>query len=200
MLLQFRSWLPEGFAQRFQDEHYDSQLGRDVKGRWVTYGTLGFKGSMTTLTRQILNRDITGDLKPVDVENMRKNLAEIATYIGMMGLMAMLKWSMEDDDDEEKTLLGDYIPMMLLNTLYRSYQDIQFYIMPSTFYSILRDPLPVTKTFLDIERAFDGTIRYITDDSYRGQGPLLKWTKTVPLASQGYKTWFIATEDIGARN
>lgn len=42
-ILQYRRWLLEGFAQRFEKERHSSVLGRTVKGRFVTYRDLGFK-------------------------------------------------------------------------------------------------------------------------------------------------------------
>ena len=53
-LMQFRSWVPEGWAARFETEKSDIHMGRRRKGRYRTYSTLGVAKSLTTLAKQIM--------------------------------------------------------------------------------------------------------------------------------------------------
>jgi hypothetical protein len=201
LLIMFRSWVPMGFASRFLSEQYDERLGRRVKGRWQTYGDLGFTKSIKTLMKQAMymkeEKAFEGIANPLDIENMRKNISEIALIIAINALMVMLRWSIEDDDDEKE--VDDYMAQSLVNQLYRAEQDFFFYIDPGTAWQVLKDPIPATKTFMDVQRAIEGGYKYSTNDDYRGQPPLVKIAKVFPFTNQWPKIEFLSTEDIQER-
>ncbi len=201
MLMMFRSWVPMGFASRFMDERYDDQLGRKIKGRWVTYYDLGVRKSFSSLFKRLILNDTAfaremnavGMAAP-DIENIKRNFSEILIMLAMNAMMYGLKRSIEDDDEEKG--LYDYTTQMMVNQIYRAEQDIWFYINPTTFYQILKDPLPVSKTVTDILNASTGTYKYYTKDDYRGQPPYVKWSKVFPFFNQLPKTHWLATTDI----
>jgi hypothetical protein len=204
MLTMFRSWIPMGFASRFLEDRYDDQLGRNIKGRYVTYHDLGMR-SFGILLRRLLVLNPAFDtemaakgLSATDIENMKKNFSEIIMVAAVNALMALLKASIEDDDEEKGVY--DYTMMALVNQIYRAEQDIYFYINPSTFYEIIKDPIPVTKTVQDLERAVRGTYRYYTEDDYRGQPPYVKWAKVFPFINQIPKFAYMATTDLKEMN
>lgn len=171
LVAQFRaSWMAEGAASRFEDERYDEQLGRDVKGRYRTYGDLGLFGSLLTLGRQALSTLVSIDpftgkrkdgsvMSDVDIENMRKNLAEVAFFLGMAAAVLMLKYMGDDEDDPKKKKAM----MMLINTLIRNRQDIAFYGSPEVFSSVTKNIIPAQKVWIDFERAMAGTGRYFVN-------------------------------------
>ena len=195
MLFQFRSWIPMGVVSRFYAERYDPQLDRRIKGRWVTYSDLGFSKSIVTLLKQLSYKKNAFDgLSDVDKENMRKNLAEITMAANLLLLTTLLKSSIEEDDDKKN--LYDYTAMLLANQIYRAEQDIYFYMSPMTAYNVLKDPVPITKSISDLLFAMHGTIRYITDDEYRGQPPYVKWAKVFPFTNQLPKLNYLGTTSV----
>ena len=191
MLFQYRSWMPEGFAQRFQDARWSSQLGRMVKGRWRTLGTLGFVESLRVTSKALLGSKsaYSGIDEAVDVENMRKNVAEMKIAIALYALGVMLRAGVDDDDDDN---LMNYPARLLINQLWRVESDIYFYFSPATFKQILRDPIPVMKLYLDFERAMNASYRYIMQDDYKGDAPIIKWMQFFPFTNQLIKTQWLS--------
>jgi hypothetical protein len=168
MLMQFRSWMPEGIASRFEKEDMDEQLGRVVRGRWATYGDIGALRSLFTLGRQLLYMNdpdkafelirksaAEGGEFNVDtaIENMRKNLSELAFLALLTAFMWGLKYAFEDDEDEVTKAAYH----MMMNQFSRVAADLYFYINPSTFEQIIKNPLPVFRTVIDFVEAFDTT-------------------------------------------
>jgi len=191
-LMQFRNWIPEGIFSRFSDEFYDRRLGRTIKGRWTTYGELGIGGSLKTLLKQILYRPdafiIDGEkMKDVDIENMRRNLGELAVAVSILGMMLGLKAIINWNKDENNGGIGASSAMVAYNILFRANQDIYFYNNPKTFYNILRSPLPATKVFTDFMNAAHGSYKELTQDNYRGQSWYSKWAKVFPILNQAPK-------------
>lgn len=196
MLFQFRSWMPEGFANRFQEHRYDNQLGREVKGRWVTYADLGIFKSLGTLLKQAAYmdsafKDSDGNyiMERVDIENMRRNLAELASWGSIVFIMTMLKYAIDGDDDDD---MQAGMIRILINAFFRSQQDIYTYISPSTFYNVIHDPIPVTKIILDAGKTMDGLYRYATDGTYKGN-VMNKILYNFPYANQIPKVGYLAT-------
>jgi hypothetical protein len=184
---QFRlSWLPEGWNNRFQDERFDQQLDRVVKGRYRSYWDLGLWTSFRLTAAQALSvltrndpfadyRLSTGQpLKEVDIENLRRNFAELAFIVGVIGTTMMLK-SLRDDDDEE-----DHAIQFVINMLWRVRSDLQFYSSPSTFDNITRQVIPATQVVADAVKAVNASTRYfITDEEY---DDFERWLRAVTKA------------------
>lgn len=159
MVLQFRSWIAEGFAARFESEKYDMLLERNVKGRWRSYASLGLQRSLKTVARQAGNTLTLGKVKslteglyeglsPLDAANMRKNYMELkATVMVAAAIMALTNALEGDDDDENKKRYR-----LAINYLTRLENDIFFYGDPESFESITQNPLPVFKAFNDVRK------------------------------------------------
>ena len=199
MMLMFRSWMPEGFAYRFQREYYDAQLGRNIKGRWRSYADLVSEGGIFTvpsaLWQSLLGKDeiMIGDgpLNPTDAANMRQNLREMQMWLGLFLFGIMLKMGLDDLDDDDPAA---YTGKVLLNQIHRIEQDIHFYINPRTFTKVVQDPVPAIKTFTDFMNAARDTVRYMEDEEYRGDDPFIKWGKTIPVTNQLLRVGDNATE------
>jgi len=190
MIMIFRSWIPEGFASRFLSERFDEQLGRDIKGRYRTYGELGLTKSMGELYRLVfkLESDLQKEGNEVDLENMRKNLMEIKMFLALGTVLILLKGALESGEDDTISMPAK----ILANATYRAYSDILFYVNPITFWTILRDPIPILRPITQSLYAINGTYRYLTNPDYRGQHPLTKWSKVVPIISQVPKTMYLS--------
>lgn len=161
MLAQFRlSWMAEGFDQRFGMRRTDGLLDRDVEGRYRTYYNLGFIKSLKVLGNLAINNtDILKTLSSKDrsivEENMRRNLMEIYMYAIMMAFYAILKYSNDDDEEENWTVL---------NMLGRVMGDTTFYFSPNTFVSIIKDPLPVFRVYQNSQKGFSSAIDLMFKD------------------------------------
>jgi hypothetical protein len=135
-LIQFRSWVAEGFANRFEGEKYDLFLDRKRKGRYRTYGELGFVKSISESLNVLRGKS---QLNEIDQANLRKNLMEISLYVSLYGVAVLLK-KMGDDDDE--TTANDYFANFLINQASRIQTDITFYTSPLSFEKLTKNAIP----------------------------------------------------------
>ncbi len=167
-LIQFRRWIPEGVAQRFDSEKYDNYLQRTTKGRYSTYYDLGWKNSAKVLLKSAITRGSDKAFEGLGYEgvelelvkeNMKKNLREIYFKLSLMGMYIML--SGLDDEDETQRKLKNYS----INTVLRLQDDIEFYYSPIAFDNITRSALPVTNIIVDFAKFSDAFL-----DTMNGEG------------------------------
>ena len=184
--MQFRSWLAESVASRFDHEQWDEQLGRNTKGTYRTIGQLGPMQTIKAFAKIAIGKgNGISDISAVDQANLRKAFTELAFIIGL-NIMALSVMALSDDDDEDKMVRN-----IAINQLYRVQADLTFYMTPSSFDRILSNPVPAIRTYLDAERAMAGTIQYIMqDEELDGRKKLesedvwLKILKAFPLVNQ----------------
>jgi hypothetical protein len=188
LITQFRiSWLAEGVAQRFEDEHFNRQLDRTVKGRYRTYGDLGVVGSLKMLAAQVVGSKAAfmhngEEISDVDKENMRKNLSELVWYLTTAGVLLTLKSLVPDDDDDKKSTSSKML-WFTLNTITRTRDDISFFADPSSATETMANIMPASKVLVDFLKAVDGTRRILTDDedsNFTGEQFRNRWFKTLP--------------------
>lgn len=215
LVSQFRgTWLSEGFGSRFEPERFDSQLDRTVKGRYRTYGDLGVVGSVTTLFKQAMSTFMNIDpftgrkrdgsaLQPVDVENMRKNLAEAASYLIVFASVVALKQQLNNSDPNSPQATRDKaIGRTLLNLIIRNKQDIDTFASPDVLNNITSSLIPAMKVWVDFKRAMDGSISYLKDTDHsdskgpKGSAVLEKWMKTMPYTTMYPKFKSMWTHDM----
>ena len=205
---QFRVWMYEGFAQRFEPEKFDPNLGIMRKGRYISlysnyFKKLGFFGGLADLATNIL-RKITfqgtkfdnltdGEIfNEVDAANMRKVLAEMTIYMSLVTAALMLKMltkGLDDDDDKKKYALN-----YLINNSSRLRTDILFYFNPVQFRNLLRDPVPAatlikdsTEWVIAAGRAIGGD-DIISNGVYAGESRLTRETmQLLPFGTQIYR-------------
>lgn len=209
---QFRmSWLPEGWYSRFQEEHYDKYLERDVKGRYRTMLQLGVGKSFIVLLRQLLNlvpgvkMDMSNGVtlpdgrklseSAVDMENMRRNFSEMAFGLSIAAAILMLKHIRDADDDDDK----NFSLQLLINMLIRGKQDINFYASPGVFDAVTRDIVPATNVLKDYWKLVTATGKVILDDDYEFDQWMLKMTKAglpIPQATLVNKTKYMIGKDL----
>ena len=210
LLGQFRlSWLPEGWYSRFQQQRFDAQLDRDVKGRYRTVVELGLGASLKFYGMELLNLlpgvklDTTSNtLLPdgrrlstseVDIENMRRNFAEMNFLLAITGLIWMLRSLMDDDDEKEQAT------MLMLNMLIRAQQDIAFYTSPGVFDAVTRNIVPATSVITDYWKFIKATTKLLVDEDYEFEQWLLKMTKAgipIPQATLINKTKFMMERNL----
>lgn len=220
---QFRmSWFPEGIATRFKAEYYDTNLERDVKGRWRTYGNLGPLVSGMIVCKQlaaslpgvkldpfaghkITVKSSTGEKSTelltesaVDMENMRKNFAGLAWTVGLTTTILMLQGM--GDDDEHKKGAKARKRQLLINMLIRNQQDLMLYSSPSVFNTISGNFLPATQVLTDYWNAMKATGHYMFADTKEEKDAFEKWltkiTKAFPYTNLYNKTQTMMTRDL----
>lgn len=208
LLGQFRSsWLPEGWNARFQQEHFDMQLDRDVKGRYRTIWQLGFGNWGRVLLKQVAS--LIGKVDPytgvrrsndqqplseVDIENLRRNFAELAFIFGTGALIMMFR-SLHEDDDEKKPGI-----QFAINILLRSQQDMLFYTGPSAFNNITRNVIPAVNVLNDGLKALKSVTRYMTDSEYEADKvwrSIFKAGLPIPQATLYPKLDYMLNKDLG---
>lgn len=205
---QFRmSWLPEGWYSRFQKEHFDIQLDREVKGRYRTIAQLGFGGYAMVTLKQLYS--LVGKVDPytnatrldgkalneTDRENMRRNFAELAFVSTIMGAVVMTR-AMAADSDDDKTAQRY---RLLMNMLIRNKQDLEFYASPQVFDTMTRNIIPAATVLTDYAKALQATGKLIFNDDYQYQKWLLAMTHAgipIPQATLINKTSYMAQKDL----
>ena len=139
----------EGFASRFEGEKTDRALGIKRKGRYRSYATyfketgpFGVFDLTINLLRTLIGKTKFGDnISEVDAANMRANLMEIWILIGVVGIGAILKAAMDDEDDDKKASI--FMANILINQMTRMQTDIMFYTSPTEFENLTKNALPV---------------------------------------------------------
>lgn len=208
LLGQFRlSWLPEGWYNRFAEEKYDIQLQRTTKGRFTTFKDLGIGGSLRVLLKQYASvvskvDPFTGEHKmngqkigEVDIENMRRNFAEINFYLMIVGAVMMLRslGGLGDDDDESQSM------QLLINMMLRMKQDVAFYSSPSVFDAVTRNAVPSFGVIKDYTKLMDASWKIMTEDDYTADRWLLKLTHAglpIPQATLYNKIKYMSERDL----
>ena len=211
-LLQFRSWMLEGIAVRFEKEKPDAPLGIIRKGRYVSfvdfYKNAGFmqgsldilKGFVRSATGEVLFKNSNFEnyseegLKEVDIANMRKVMAEMVMLLGLHTTYLLLSMTAEGLDDEEDSFKV-YVINNLINQGLRLKTDITFYLNPSELKKLIKDPVPVLSIITDTLGFMDASYKFIQGKDeiksgvYSGHSRLLRETsQMLPLSTQFYKS------------
>lgn len=152
--LIFRTWLPEAINNRFGSDTTNIKTGVTRRGRYRTIiregGFLFDEDGKIDLDR-IKNNLVwsiglgSTDMSELDKANMRKNIAELGMIAAISTAILLLKAALADADDEDKTYTT-----YILNSLMRSQNDLTFFMLPSSFNTVLKDPIPLIKTASDI--------------------------------------------------
>lgn len=207
---QFRTWMFEGYATRFEGKKEDALLGAR-KGRYISvkdfYSEVGFTKATSSLLKG-LTRSLTlgtafkgndfeefkkGNLENVDIANLRKAMTEIAMYTTLYTSYLMLKAmsaGLDDDDDERKYALN-----LMINQGMRLKTDIIFYLNPGEFKNLLRDLVPATSVITDATQFLGAVAKFAQNEDeigtgiYSGNSRLLRETmQLLPIGTQVYKT------------
>lgn len=185
-LFMFKSWMPEGFATRFEKRRYDPQLEFDVKGRYRTYATLGFGTSVKVLRTLLINQMIRknkgkGDMNidQLDFENMKRNLKEIQWGLIMLSLFLLAKLGFDDEDED--TLAVKHT----LSMIGRIQSDITLYFNPIEFYKLAKNPTPLISTLTRLGRLVPTVYNTIASDhaSHDADYTIRNISSTLPLAA-----------------
>lgn len=212
---QFRmSWFPEGLNTRFGSERFDPLLGRDVKGRYRSFGTLGILTSAVVMIRSLLDilpginidrfkglTDKEGNaIKDIDMENMRRNFAGLAWSASITGAILMLR-ALYDDTHKGKKKSSDAMQrQLLINMLIRNQQDLMMYSSPNVWDNVTGNLIPATTIVTDTWRAMKATGHYLFGDTAKDKHAFETWmlhiTKATPILNNINKANYMLNRDL----
>lgn len=185
LLMQFRSWLPEAIASRFEQEKYDPYLERTVKGTFQTMffsGEIGkhFKAMLPMLLPSFIRSKgmdtLPDDISAVDQENIRKFGASLQQWIGILLTIAMLNALKDDEDDEESVRVLNFG----LNIASRLKNDLTLFGDPRAMIDMTQgDMLAIVGYMVDVMAFGDAVVDTIGGDGeiatgvYAGKSKML---------------------------
>ncbi len=216
----FRTWLPKAIHERFGE-----QKGAEFKGRYRSYAELFRKGKLKhtlgfmlgsslaklpvlyNLGGKKLNKEYENFLKEnknlsdLDIENMRVNIREIQFILASMVLMLALKGLAGDDDDDNFNMM-----VYLINQSQRLDQELWFFYSPKQAQQILKDIIPLYKTYGDVQDVVYAGLGYVEDpqaDIYKkgfrkGNSKFMKeFGETIPFYRAVQSTWSTGNQVFG---
>lgn len=192
-MLQFRGWMAEAFANRFQKEQYNSKLGISTKGRYLTMDNVkAWKGIVNYMSKGIIfSEEEYNNLNDIDKSNIRKNAIELYALLTVTtAIYLMLKYN-EDDEDDNMTL--NY----LSNVVMRLQSDLLFFINPNEIEKLNSRLIPATQLFNDINDINEAIYKSIQGEPllktglYAGHARVIKEVaQALPISNQVYKNIF----------
>lgn len=181
LLSQFRSWMFEGIASRFEKEDRDDVLGITVKGRWRSYSLLTKPKNILFTLKQLLRKitlagviydrgnsttQFDSQFTEVDAANMRANMNELMVLMGVFMGAALLKGLNGDNEDDQMGTLN-----FLINQMGRLQTDILLYANPNELEKIQANIIPASLVINDIGRWFNSIYMFIEGNDELKGGP-----------------------------
>ncbi len=206
-LSQFRTWLYESVAVRFEKERQEDAIGQVVKGRYRTLLGIIFENEdrmkgldvAKEFGKAMVNAFTFGKIKvdsfqntnlsDIDAQNMKKVAMELVLLIDVYILIAVLKAGLSDDDDESKALYN-----VLLNQGTRLKSDLLLYVNPNETRNILKDVIPSVTLWDDAYGLFNAITNLDNDEIksgvHKGDSRIGNATmKFIPGPSRVYSTY-----------
>lgn len=190
LLGQFRKWIPDGIARRFNKEAYNEFSDRETKGMYLGF-VVGLKSMMQDLrTQGVLAGTNWEKMSPVDKANFYRTSVEAAFFAATATIFMAAKAlaeSIDDDDEYKKRLAALRLATLMSN---RVMSELTFYANPFSTLQILRTPaasLSVIESTTDlIQQALPWNIddRYVTGDRKGDLKVINKLSKVVPIWKQ----------------
>lgn len=208
----FRTWLPKAVHERFGE-----QRGTEFKGRYRSYAELFRKGKFAHTMGFLLGETVAKlpfiyhlggkklareyenflkenkNLSDLDIQNLRVNIREIQFILGSYILMLALKGLAGDGEDDDFNML-----VYLINQSQRLDQELWFFYSPKQAQQILKDIIPLYKTYGDVQDVVYAGLNLVEDpqsDIYKrgfrtGKSKFMKeFGETVPFYRAIQSTW-----------
>ena len=170
LLMQFRSWLPEAVASRFEKEKYDPYLEREVKGTYITmFGSSATRSHLKAMLPMLLPswvrtqgmNTMNDKISAVDQENIRKFAAGVRQQMQVFLLIAVLKALKDDEDDEESLKVLNFG----LNVSDRVENDLALFGSPGAFIDMTQgDFLAAIGLASDVQNFGDAVVKTVQGD------------------------------------
>jgi hypothetical protein len=221
-LMQFRSWMPQMVKERFGKLNYNQDLDLYSMGKTRLFFGEIIKHPLT-IAKSIISssgtdmieaakqryiqeradaalegRDFTlSEAEFIDmyVGNIRSQIRELATVIGVLSLIMMAKPG--DDDDKHEKGVRKYIA----RALEKYYAEFSFYYLPTSFTELVNSPFPVVGLATDFisftEASGKQFYGYVTDDAkiQKDAKPLKYGSRLLPILKEGIMMRAIFDDD-----
>jgi hypothetical protein len=180
-LMQFRSWIPQMFKERFGELYKDDDLDIYQQGKvsllitelfskrigQLVKGFIPFAGNQSMIDAARVRYqeeraqafelgqefDITeGEYVDMYLGNVRSAMREIMIVLAFMALLYAVKPG--DDDDEEYKGMRKY----LARAMSKYYNEFAFYYNPLEFTNLINAPFPVVNLGIDVMNLFKHTL------------------------------------------
>lgn len=212
---QFRmSWFTEGVATRWAPERESGELGRTVKGRYLSYFDLGWSQFFMVTARQTLSalpftkvdifKGITdkegNQISETDMGNIRKNFAELAYVVGITAAIFAIGGIFGDDDRRgKKKEAAAKARRFILNMLIRNYQDLMLYANPGVVDQISGNLLPATAVIGNAIKAMKAVENHLfnPDDVEAGDKAKRAILRTFPIVNLIPKAEYMTKRNLG---
>ena len=185
-LFQFKSWLPEAIAARFETEKYDAVLGMTRKGRYRSVydtfhdrfegdGAIQYLSFLTGKFTRVMVRAITGKYNPkdglkmsdVDIQNMREVAKELQLIFlgGSAALMLTLFRDSQWDEDDENEIGGPkWVLTLAINNLNKTIADLAAFTSPTWMFDLLQRPVAGVGIIDDVKDNITALIKIASGD------------------------------------
>jgi hypothetical protein len=184
--MQFRNWIPRLAEERFGKITYDSDLETIMSGKYRTFAEhLLSKGALPLIKDLIVGFGPTSEARAREqwIKSLEKNpeLKDVLTWeayqemyfgnlkatreeliliLSFVGIFLFIKGSDDDDDS--------IVRKNLAKLWDRSISELTFFLIPTSFETLINKPLPivglVSNIFKLITHTYNQLFGYITDD------------------------------------
>lgn len=161
---QFRGWMPEAIASRFEDYRMDVVQDEEMKGRYRSVGTMfsntSKKDFATNLMKGVLRQWSFGkvykdhdfsnlvdgvNVREIDATNMRKVSMELVIAINLNLFLLAIASMFAGDDDEPGEAYN-----ILFNQGTRMRTDLMLYVNPMEARNLIKDLIPAMSLVKDV--------------------------------------------------
>lgn len=210
-LMQFRSWMPQMVKERFGKLNYNQDLDMYTMGKTrlffgelmkhplaIAQSIVSSSGTnMIEAAKQrfieeradaaLEGRDFTlteAEFIDMYIGNIRSQIRELATIIGVLSLIMIAKPG--DDDDKHEKGMRKYIA----RALEKYYAEFSFYYLPTSFTELVKSPLPVVGLATDFISFTKASTKqfygYVTDDMkiQKEAKPMKYGSRLVPILKE----------------
>lgn len=196
VLIQFRSFMSEAFANRMEGLKYDAALGMDRKGRYRSYTSFTNLEGLLFITKQLGLKLLFQDTQfndrvgkdgftELDAANMRANMTELMIIIATT--LFMLALSAGDDDDDKKR---NFTINFFINQGLRMQNDLLMFSNPMTIESMSKNIVPLVSTLTDANKWRKDVWKFINNEDelktglHRGDSRLFRSSiKMLPVGN-----------------
>ena len=208
-LLQFKSWLGESIAARFETEKEDHVAGFTRKGRYrsvwdakdadgnhiTELGALvaNFKHVVIGVFTNTFDKNGSLSLSEVDIQNLREVAKELQMVLALLatGLaLSTLRGELDDEDDR----IVKYATTFALNNIVKTQKDLAAFLSPTWVFDMIDRPVAAVSVTNDLSDNIASAIKILGGDYTIDSGinagwnrPLKEAIELMPLANQVFK-------------
>ena len=168
MVLAFRKWIYTSTMRRYQKRYFDNIRNQWVEGYYEAANRLKnplFLNRAYRMWYSAMNKQFDeiklqtfkfNELTEDEKKNLRRAAMELSIIVISLALYTTIGGMVDGDDDKEE--LSYLFYSNLEYQLYRAFTDFTFYMIPSSFTTILQDPLPTMSLIDDLQKLLKSTL------------------------------------------